>query len=148
MSAMRRKVNTLKGTAALSRRFSRTLKRGKKSVVVVLYGELGAGKTTFVKGLAEALGVRGTVTSPTFVIEKIYLLKRQKFSKLVHIDAYRLGHARELEQLGFKELLNDPSNLIVIEWGEKVASILPKKFHRINFTFTDEKSRHIDITHG
>ena len=64
--------------------------RGHTAVVMALYGDLGAGKSAFVKALAKALGVSGIVTSPTFVLQKIYPLQNQKFERLIHIDAYRL----------------------------------------------------------
>lgn len=112
------------------------------ATVVVLSGELGAGKTTFAQGIAKALEVEETVTSPTFVLEKIYALPKQpldaargkKFARLVHVDAYRLKSAHELEVLGWKELLQDPGNLIVLEWPENVASAVPKDAIRITLT--------------
>jgi tRNA threonylcarbamoyladenosine biosynthesis protein TsaE len=106
---------------------------GNSATVVTLSGELGAGKTTFAQGMARALGVEETVTSPTFVIEKIYQLENQKFARLVHIDAYRLKSAHELEVLGWKELLADPGNLIVLEWPEQVAEAIPADAIRIRF---------------
>lgn len=103
------------------------------ATVVVLSGDLGAGKTTFVQAVAKALGVEEAVTSPTFVIEKIYQLKGQQFERLVHIDAYRLERAEELEKLGFRELLNDPGNLILLEWPERVPELIPDHAIRIRF---------------
>ena len=103
------------------------------ATVVTLSGELGAGKTTFAQGIAKALGVEETVTSPTFVIEKIYQLEKQKFSRLVHIDAYRLNGAHELQMLGWDELLRDPQNLIVLEWPENVAELIPENAIRVRF---------------
>ncbi len=107
------------------------------ATVVALSGELGAGKTTFAQAVAEAFGVEEVVTSPTFVLEKIYALpvqeglKGQKFTRLVHIDAYRLRGVHELEHLGWRELLQDPGNLIVLEWPERVAEAVPKDVIRI-----------------
>ena len=112
-----------------------------RGTLVTLSGELGAGKTTFVQAMARALGVEETVTSPTFVIQKIYELEGQpldsargkKFSHLIHIDAYRLKSAHELEMLGWKELCADPANLILIEWPKNVASLIPDDAIRIRF---------------
>ncbi len=104
------------------------------ATVVALSGELGAGKTTFAQAMAKALGVEETVTSPTFVLEKIYALENQKFARLVHVDAYRLKVAHELEVLGWKELLQDPGNLIILEWPENVADVVPKDAIRITLT--------------
>lgn len=100
--------------------------------VVAISGELGAGKTTFVQGVARALGITETVNSPTFVIQKTYELTGS-FKKLVHIDAYRLKEERELEVLGWNELVSDPGNLILIEWPEKVPGLIPRDAIRVRF---------------
>lgn len=102
-----------------------------KAVVVGLSGHLGAGKTAFVKLIAKELGVVGTVTSPTFVIMKIYPtnlsssilnnIEGRKFERLVHIDAYRLEKAGELEVLNLHKLIEDKNNLIMVEWPENVG---------------------------
>ena len=112
--------------------------RADGATVVALSGDLGAGKTTFAQGVAAALGVAETVTSPTFVLEKIYALDGQQFSHLVHIDAYRLKGAHELEVLGWRELLEDTGNLIVIEWPERVAEAIPHSAVRISFSIDGE----------
>ncbi len=82
-----------------------------KAVVVGLHGDLGSGKTTFTQCVARELGVLETVTSPTFVIEKIYTLKNQAFDHLIHIDAYRLEKSEELLRLGWTEISANPKNL-------------------------------------
>ncbi len=110
-------------------------------MVVALSGDLGAGKTTFVQHIAKALGVEETVASPTFVIEKIYALAGQTFDRLVHIDAYRLDGAHELEKLGWQELLADPGNLILIEWPERVEAIIPADAIRLVLGILDDHSR-------
>lgn len=92
-----------------------------EAVVVGLSGHLGAGKTAFTKAVAAALGVEETVTSPTFVIMKLYATKNSIFPRLVHIDAYRLEERRELEALRWEELVADRNNLIMIEWPENVG---------------------------
>lgn len=97
------------------------------AMLVTLSGELGAGKTTFAQALARALGITETVTSPTFVLEKIYRLPEGKpFARLAHIDAYRLEGKGALVPLGFDELMQDRGTLVVLEWPEKVADELPK----------------------
>jgi tRNA threonylcarbamoyladenosine biosynthesis protein TsaE len=118
---------------------------GSTATVIGLYGDLGSGKTAFVKAVAKRFGVLETVTSPTFVLEKIYKLSGQIFSHLIHIDAYRLEEARELKQLGFSEPLKDPGNVIFIEWAERVEELLPKGARRIKFAFIDETTRDIQI---
>ena len=84
------------------------------ATLVTLKGELGAGKTTFTKAVAKALGVKEIVNSPTFVLEKIYLLDGQPFKRLIHIDAYRLSKGSDLAPLGFDELMKNADNLIVL----------------------------------
>src|ERR1700679_1259702 len=113
-------------------RFAQSLSpRADTATVVTLSGDLGTGKTTFTQAVAKALGVGEDVTSPTFVIEKIYQLKGQKFDRLIHIDAYRLENEHELKVLGFEELLEDPKNLILLEWPERVAELIPADATRI-----------------
>lgn len=120
---------------------------GEVATVLGLSGDLGAGKTTFTQQLASLLGVKEDVTSPTFVIEKIYDLPEPPlygFKKLIHIDAYRLDSGAELLSLGFKELLNTPENLIIIEWPERVADILPSSTKILKFTFINDTTRTVD----
>ncbi len=135
--------------AGLSREvetFLDTLVPQKSAVVVGLYGELGAGKTAFTQALANALGVIERVTSPTFVLEKVYALKNQKFSHLIHIDAYRLERSNELKQLGWDTIVLDRNNLIVIEWADRIEDILPKDTKRVYFTVSGERTRTISYS--
>lgn len=109
-------------------KFARTLKGGE---AVLLEGELGTGKTTFVRGLARALGVKGAVRSPTFTLLNVY---QGKTKKIVHMDVYRLTGA-DWHELGIEEFLVKDDTIVVVEWGEKVAAFL-KNYHRtisINF---------------
>ena len=115
------------------------------ATVVALSGELGAGKTTFAQGIARALGIEENVTSPTFVLEKIYQLEGQRFARLIHIDAYRLNDPHELEVLGWTEIIVDPVNLIIIEWPEKVARLIPADAIHIAFTGSGDSR---EITYG
>jgi tRNA threonylcarbamoyladenosine biosynthesis protein TsaE len=103
------------------------------ATVLALSGEIGAGKTTFVQALARSLGIIETVSSPTFVLEKIYDLEGQKFARLVHIDAYRLKGTDELRHLGWDELVADLGNLICVEWPERVPGALPDGAIRLRF---------------
>ncbi len=111
------------------------------ATLVTLKGELGAGKTAFVKAVAKALGVEEIVTSPTFVLEKIYLLERQSFKHLIHIDVYRLEKGDDLAPLGFDELMQDRENLILLEWPEKVADVLPEAAVKISLVAQPNGSR-------
>ena len=141
----RMKVQNVGELQAYAVRFAMQLqpKRG-AATVVALSGELGAGKTSFVQAVARTFGITGAITSPTFVIEKLYELPEQsgakgwKFSRLIHIDAYRLEDPSELEVLGFRDLLHDPQNLILIEWPEKAGKLIPKHAIRIKFDIHDD----------
>jgi len=117
------------------------------AVVVGLYGNLGAGKTTLTQCIAKALGVEETVNSPTFVLEKIYLIPtthNKLFTNLIHIDAYRIEKSDELLHLGWEEIIADPKNLILIEWPERVTDIMPPHI-KINLSHISENSREIEI---
>ncbi len=116
-----------------------------RAVVVGLYGNLGAGKTTFTQSVAKTLGVSDTVTSPTFVIEKIYELTNQEFTHLIHIDAYRLEGGDELVKLGWNEITADPNNLILIEWPERVENIMPEHIKISLRGLDDPNSREIEV---
>ncbi|MBS2964138.1 tRNA (adenosine(37)-N6)-threonylcarbamoyltransferase complex ATPase subunit type 1 TsaE [Actinocrinis puniceicyclus] len=89
--------------------------------LVILSGELGAGKTTFTQGLAESLGVRGPITSPTFVIARVHP-SLSGGTPLVHVDAYRLGSLAELDDLDLDASVED--SVTVVEWGEGKAEVL------------------------
>lgn len=113
--------------------------------MIGLEGELGVGKTTFIKGFAQALGVKEKVLSPTFVLMKTYQLSIKYYGFLVHIDAYRLKDHRDLLPLGIKEILADPKIVVLIEWSDRVEKILPKKYIQIHFDHIDPKTRRISI---
>ena len=115
-----------------------------EALVVGLSGHLGAGKTAFVKKLAQILGVAEEVTSPTFVIMKMYETKNANFPRLVHMDAYRLERREELQALAFEALVTDKRNLIMIEWPENIGwQDFPPDLH-IHFAIQDG-SHHITI---
>jgi tRNA threonylcarbamoyladenosine biosynthesis protein TsaE len=116
-----------------------------RATVVGLFGNLGSGKTTFVQCVTEIFGVEESVTSPTFVILKSYKLQTKNYKLLVHIDAYRLESGNELRKLGFEEILSDSENLVLVEWPERVADILPKDTRTIKFEFIDDTTRGINF---
>ncbi|MFH0803940.1 MAG: tRNA (adenosine(37)-N6)-threonylcarbamoyltransferase complex ATPase subunit type 1 TsaE, partial [Candidatus Tagabacteria bacterium] len=121
------------------------LKPNKKAIVIGLIGELGSGKTVFTKGFAEGLGLKKIITSPTFVLMRIYPLPVTRYSRLIHIDAYRLEKSKDLIDLGFKNLIHDPKNIILIEWADRIKNILPKNCLRIKFEHIDKNKRKIWI---
>lgn len=136
---------SIEETIKVARDFLDNLESEKNMATIIgLKGELGSGKTTFVQNLARELGLTELITSPTFVIEKIYRLTGQKFRKLIHIDAYRLEDGGELLKLGFQELAQDSGNLILIEWVERVSDILGET-RTIQFKFINENTRQINI---
>lgn len=119
--------------------------RTNRATLIGLHGDLGSGKTAFVKLVAKILGVKEEITSPTFLIVKSYKLQVTSYKSLIHIDSYRLEKGEELIKLGFNDLLKDPNNLIFLEWPERVAEILPKDYLRIDFKFVDETTREISM---
>ncbi len=126
------------------------------AIVFGLKGDLGSGKTTFTQRFCGYFDIKEDVTSPTFVIQKSYRVgetvdlgagKIRDFGgieKIYHIDAYRLESPKELEVLGFKKILEDKNAVIVIEWPEKVADLLPPETKYIDFTFIDENTRAVE----
>lgn len=113
-----------------------------QATVVALYGDLGVGKTAFIKAVAKTLGVKEDVTSPTFVIEKIYKLVPDKiFAHLVHVDAYRLESERELSMLGWDDIVKNPKNLICVEWADKVESLIPQNATRLRLEILQGEKR-------
>jgi tRNA threonylcarbamoyladenosine biosynthesis protein TsaE len=91
-----------------------------KNLIIGLSGNLGTGKTAFVKEVAKYLGVDQSVTSPTFVIMKKYETKDDKWKSLIHIDAYRLSGAKELEKIGFQDFSKEKNTMTLVEWPENV----------------------------
>lgn len=143
---------SLEETRAVAKEFLSTLEQGGKAVIVALQGDLGAGKTAFTQAVGAELGVGENMQSPTFVIMKVYEINPAKsgqvgkgFKNLIHIDAYRLERSEELLHLGWGEIVQEPENLIFIEWPENVASIIPADAKKIFFEFVDETTRNIEI---
>lgn len=122
--------------------------RPRLACVIALYGDLGSGKTTFVQGFAKGLGIQKRIISPTFIIVRTYSLSMNNehtTNNLYHIDLYRCETEKDLEGIGIKEILENPENIIVIEWPEKLGSLLPKKRTDIKFDYEGEDTRRIII---
>src|SRR3989344_6442978 len=121
---MKREVKNLEELRAVAEGFLGTIAKNplkETATVVGLSGDLGAGKTAFTKCVASILGITEVVTSPTFILEKIYIIPRgsivdERFTKLIHIDAYRLNEGKEMQALDWDALLLDEHNLILLEW--------------------------------
>lgn len=123
-------------TQKLGEKFAQDLKRGG---LICLYGDLGSGKTTFVQGLARGLGIKQRILSPTFLIVREY-------PNFYHLDLYRLQKSEEIADLGFREMIENPQNVVVIEWAEKTKNLLPKERIEINFEIVNENERKITIS--
>lgn len=137
-------VKNIKQTKKLASKFAKTLVGGDK---ILLNGDLGAGKTTFTRFLAQALGVKDEVTSPTFTIMKEYQGKKYK---LLHFDMYRLDGGQEANEFGFEDyiLKTDFNSIIVIEWSERVKDMLTGEYIVINIERIDENKRMFTINRG
>ena len=135
---------SIQDTHDLAQAFVGTLRLGNTATVVALHGDLGSGKTTFTQEVGKVLGVFDNMHSPTFVIMKIYGIDFNGFTKLIHIDAYRLEKESELLHLGWDEIVKEPENLVLIEWPEKVPSLIPENARRISFKLIDELTRGIE----
>jgi tRNA threonylcarbamoyladenosine biosynthesis protein TsaE len=110
--------------------------------VVLLFGDLGAGKTAFVQGAARGLGVREPVLSPTFTLVREYAGGRPVY----HLDVYRLERMQDVLDLGFDEML-DAGHVVFIEWGDAIAALLPEDHLRLDLTILpdDGSTRHIEL---
>ena len=129
-----------------------TKKIGKKFVnklsggdALLLYGDLGAGKTTFVQGLAEGFGIKDRILSPTFVLQRIHEIRRKDIKTLNHIDLYRIENSTDIKNLGLIELFDDYSSITVIEWAERLEGFSPKKGFKVYFKYISGEQREIEI---
>ena len=129
-----------KETFEFAEKYAKKLKGGE---IIGLIGELGAGKTVFTKGLARGLGIKETITSPTFVIMKIYKSPNYKLqvTNLCHIDAYRISTAEDLEAIGALEYFKNKNTVTVIEWPENIKKILPLSVKYLNIKYIDFSKR-------
>ena len=131
--------HSVEETESIAAAVAGTLRGGE---CLALYGDLGAGKTQFVRGLVRGLGGNAhTVSSPTFVLLNVYDSGRLK---VFHLDAYRVHGSAEFESIGFWELL-EQGGVVVVEWAEKVQSSLPAKRTDIRIETIDQDSRRITI---
>jgi tRNA threonylcarbamoyladenosine biosynthesis protein TsaE len=108
--------------------------------VLELLGDVGAGKTTLTRGIAEGLGVKEAITSPSFTISKEY---RGSKYRLVHYDFYRLADPGIMSE-DLDEAISDPSAITIVEWGESIRNILPEDRKRIEIKYIDEETREIN----
>ena len=130
-------TNSERETESLGERLARKLPDG---AVVAMYGDLGAGKTAFVRGMARGMGIDMRVSSPTFTIVNEYLGARELF----HFDMYRLGSADELFDIGWEDYLGR-GGVCVVEWSENVAEAFDGSEIKVEITKLSETSRKIEI---
>ena len=109
-------------------------------MVIELIGDVGAGKTTFTKGLAKSLGITDEIQSPTFTISRVYEGAK---NNLVHYDFYRLNDAG-IMAIEMQDVIDDPNNITVIEWGEPVREVLPKKYITVKIKIISENIREVE----
>lgn len=114
----------------------------KKGDVLGFFGNLGSGKTTFIKGLAKGMGLKNKVSSPSFVILRIYSFKKNV--PLYHFDLYRIRFLKEIEDIGYEDFITDAS-ISVIEWADKAGKLLPEHHLKIRIQIKAENARLIDL---
>lgn len=131
-------VKTIDETQDLAVEFAKSLKIGD---VVLLNGDLGAGKTTFTQFIFKALGVKGVVNSPTFAVLKTY---SSNLCELNHFDTYRINSAEAIE-CGFDEVISNNESISFIEWSVNIQELLPKNCINVNITLLDDGSRQFEI---
>lgn len=132
-------AHSLADTAAFAARIAATVQPGS---VIALEGDLGAGKTTFVRALVEALGGKANaVSSPTFMLLNVYQTPRMP---VFHLDAYRVGGADDFEAIGFDELL-ERGGVVIVEWASRVNALLPAERISISFETIGEESRRFTV---
>ncbi|MFQ6049718.1 MAG: tRNA (adenosine(37)-N6)-threonylcarbamoyltransferase complex ATPase subunit type 1 TsaE [Candidatus Paceibacterales bacterium] len=127
-----------------------------KAFVFGLEGDLGGGKTTFLQGFTKGLGIGEKILSPTFVILKKFEIPRTKaslvrgrrnpeFKIFYHIDCYRIKKAKEILDLGFKEIISNPKNIVAVEWADRIRQIMPKGTIWLKFRLVDKNKRKIVV---
>jgi len=135
---LRARTKSVEQTKELGRALAELVRPGD---IILLAGDLGAGKTALTQGLGAAMGVLETITSPTFTIASSY----EGRIRLHHLDVYRLEHLQEAIDLGLAELVDDGA-VAVIEWGDAVAPALPPDFLEIRLQFGEgDDDRHLDL---
>ena len=143
--------NSAAETKKFAGEFAKKLKPGD---ILALYGNLGAGKTTFIQGLVASLGYRGKVFSPTFIFVRPYKIsepgtasrdQEKKIRIFYHIDLYRIEEPADLKTIGIEEFLNENDSVSAIEWPERIENGLPERTVKIKIESIDENTRRLII---
>jgi len=141
-------TNNVKETQKIGQKIGQIIKNISLNLdtafVISLEGDLGGGKTSFMQGFAKGLNLNQKILSPTFIICRQYDLSVASFESLYHCDYYRLDQ-EENKEVGFDSFFANPQNLVVVEWGDKIKSILPEKRLTIKFDFKGKEKRVITI---
>lgn len=128
-------------TSIIAQKIASRLKGGE---VICLYGDLGAGKTVFVKGIIQYYLPEKRVLSPTFIIVRHYQPKKSAIKNIYHLDLYRIQKEAEAAEIGFNDMINSGS-LVAIEWADKLGKLLPQKRIDIRINILDDNRRSIKI---
>lgn len=127
-----------KETKDLGKNIAKKISFFKKTQAVLLFGDLGSGKTAFTKGFANFFGLH-KILSPTFNIIKLYEINNNSYIKLIHVDLYRIKNIRELYALNFFQYMQEKNNILIIEWPNIIPISLYKKYpidiHKIYFSY-------------
>lgn len=136
-------VQSEKQTKEIGEKLGKTLTNGG---IIALHGDLGAGKTTFVKGVARGLGIIQRITSPTFIFWRVYDVKRKGIHHFCHVDLYRLPKSNNLQSIGIEEYWERGDTVCIVEWAEK-AKQLPKSriIYSIKIKIIEKNVREISI---
>lgn len=129
-------------TQKLGEDFAKSITRGD---VVLLIGELGAGKTTFVQGIAKGLKIKDRILSPTFVLVRNHVVNFNNIKNLNHIDLYRIEKPQDLDSLGIEEFASGEDCVTIIEWADRLLGFRPEKGYKVNFNYLGNDQREILI---
>lgn len=114
-----------------------------QALVFTLSGNLGAGKTSFVQGFMKGAGIKKKITSPSFILFKRFKIQNLRFKNIYHIDCYRIHKPNEFSSIGIKEILNNPQNIVLIEWPERIKRVLPKNAVVIKLKYGKKENERI-----
>ena len=134
-------TNSAKETEEFAKSYAKTLNKGD---VLLLSGDMGAGKTVFTKGLAKGLGIDEEILSPTYAYLNVHGNLANK-NLLYHYDCYRLSSGEDAEALGLTDYFNDPNIICVIEWSENIVDALPNNCKKVTIEKIDENKRKITV---
>ncbi len=126
-------------TKNFARKFACSLKDGD---IICFFGEVGAGKTVFTRGLCRGLGFKGYVNSPSYIIMNMY---ENGGMNIQHFDLYRIGSSSELTEIGFYDFIYRKDSVSIVEWADKIKDCLPEKRIDVFITVTGENTREFEI---